>query len=609
MKKLFALILALLMALSCLSALADTVCARVAVDGDLLKEILPALGVEQDRLAMVDPVAALVNALGMRVTAVDDGAQIDFDLNGADALSLGFAADDAGISVVSTLFPNFLVTVSRETIAQTMEQFAANMPGGSGEGGFDANAVQEVFGGYCREWFEACAAAGRPGDPVTGAYAFEGHTFDTMVPVTVDVPAIADATASLMDKLLADPAAMAMLRGYAQGFAQRSGEAFNEETFEADFKAGFEAWLANFPDAVTAEYYCNGDEGIPFYLRGDSAWGDDVGFTWSMLFEDENTMNMAFATGGEDAMEGGFAMADGGMRAYFSMGGMYLGLNLAFAENDCALDLYFMNAEKPLATVTLEFTDGGDRTLPLDAEGLTALAVEDVMADMNGEAAQSLFGDIMGNGLGELTGALYGQVPEVAALMGMPMAPGADEQIDVNPEAWHTLADVLALEASGHESAWDDEHYQYIFDYAGTKWAVTADFSKELCDALGDVDFFADDREAQINAILGPCEITSIVDIETLALPRDELESWIGRTGQALLDAGWEYNGYTRTGDALRFNMIDGRIEYLVSFEGVDEAPDDYEDTSAFADATIADIEFGGNSYHFFDSEYMDDID
>ena len=269
----------------------------------------------------------------------------------------------------------------------------------------------------------------------------------------------------------------------------------------------------------------------------------------------------------------------------------------------------------PLATVRVEIAAGGARTLSLDAEGRETLAVEDAMSDQTGAATQGLLGDIMMNGLGGLMGTLTEQVPEVSALMAMMSNPGAgaaeapepQPQAEADPTSWKTLADVLSLETDGSEATWDDKQYTYIFGYAGTKWLVTADFSRELSDAIMDVDFMADDRQAQVDAILGPCAITSVVDLATLAIPQAELDEWIGKTGQALLDAGWEYNGYTYGGDALRINMINGRIEYLVSFEGGIEAPASYDDEPDYVGATISGIQFYGNSYHFFDEEYSEE--
>ncbi len=105
------------------------------------------------------------------------------------------------------------------------------------------------------------------------------------------------------------------------------------------------------------------------------------------------------------------------MQMYLDMGGMYFGLNMRFAGGDMAFDVFFMNPDSPLLSVKVEITDGGDRTLPVEDEGKTALAIEQVMADGNSEAAQGLYADIQANGLGALMGVAMQQVPELGQLM------------------------------------------------------------------------------------------------------------------------------------------------------------------------------------------------
>lgn len=427
MKKLLALILALMLALGCASAFAQTVVTKVTVGREQALALASGSGVPDDQLGIIDAALAVVNALDVRVTTVEDGAQVDLGLNDEDALSLGWATDEAGVAVVSTLFPNYYLTITNETIESMMEQMAASMPGGSGEGGgMDTAAMEAVFGGHLQKWMEACAAAGQPGEPEAVEFEYDNYVFDTMVPVTVDMAAITEATRQLLDDLLADEAAMAMLQGMAQGMAQ-SGGTFNPETFEADFKAGFEEWMAHFPDTVNAELYTNSDGSETFYMIAESSYeGSEAPFfTCYMLYEDAQNMDMGFtmdvtdeATSETATMTAGFTMKDTDMMMYFDMAGMYMGLNISVVEPDVVIDVFFMNADAPLLTVAVEITDDGDRTLPVEADGKTVLAVEEIMANGNSEAAQGLYADIQANGLGALMGVAMQQVPELGQLMG-----------------------------------------------------------------------------------------------------------------------------------------------------------------------------------------------
>ena len=181
-------------------------------------------------------------------------------------------------------------------------------------------------------------------------------------------------------------------------------------------------------------------------------------------------------------------------------------------------------------------------------------------------------------------------------------------QEEADSSSWKTLADVLSLETDSREASWDEHSYVCIFRYAGTEWLVRAPFSKELDDAVRAVDYLAEDRKEQINAIIGPCEIKTIIDLRTLALPQDELDQWIGKTGQDLLDAGWEYNGYHSDGTGLHICMVNGDFQYLVSFaEELTMTQVFGEQPENMATATVTGIAFDGKSYHFDETKYLPD--
>ncbi|MBQ9008108.1 MAG: hypothetical protein IJ088_02090 [Clostridia bacterium] len=419
MKKFFSLVLSLMMVLSCVPAFADTVYTRVAVDSDVTREVLTAFGVPEEQFAIVDSVLSVVNALGVNVIPVADGVQIDLDLNSQVALSLGVIINESGACMASSLFPNYLITVTQETLGQMAKQLMANIPGiGSGDGskgGADMTAMMELFGSHLTPWIETCVAAGHPGEPVPGEYLFEGYTFDTMVPVTVDLAAITEATQKLLDDLLADPAAMTAIQGMTQNMSHGSGET---KDFEVKFKAAFEDWMAHFPANPSAEVYTNSDGRETFYLSAEAIRKDETEhFVANMLYVDSTHMSMGYQDG--QATAAGFTMDDTNMRMYFNMGEMYFGLALSFPKNQIAADVYFMNAEKPLISVMVSMSEGGERTLSMSDDSRTVVSVETAMTDETGEAIQGLMGDIMTNGLGTLMGVLSEQVPEAASFMSM----------------------------------------------------------------------------------------------------------------------------------------------------------------------------------------------
>jgi hypothetical protein len=178
--------------------------------------------------------------------------------------------------------------------------------------------------------------------------------------------------------------------------------------------------------------------------------------------------------------------------------------------------------------------------------------------------------------------------------------------VDADPSSWKTLADVLSLRTESKDSTWDDNNYTLFFKYAGTEWLVNAAFSKELNDAISAVDFMAEDRDDQINSILGPCGITTVIDLKTLAMPQDELNQWIGKTGQDLLDAGWEYNGYHSDETGIHIHMVNGEFQYQISFaEELAMTQVFGEQPENMVSSTVTGIVFDGKSYNFNEGDYI----
>ena len=452
MKKLLALLVALVMALGCAMASAETIYVKTALNHEAVNSLIASFGMPEEQAGMIDPILSLVDALGIKVIAVEDGAQIDLDFNGSEALSLGCAADEKALTLVSTLFPNYALTLQFDTLTQLMNSF---MPG-AGEGGeasgMDLNAMMEPFMGYFSRLMEACASAAVPGEPVPGEYEFEGVKFDTLVPIAVDVPAIAESVKALADEMLNDPAVLSAIQGMAQGMAQSTGQAFDVE----ELKKGLDEWMAHFPDTVAAEYYTNSDGSPAFYMQGESAYEgkEEASFGYTMLFLNETNMKMSYWDKESD-MSGAIEMTGNSFRLDFAMAGMTFAFDLTYelGENSVFVcKLYFMDLENPLVTVTVTVSAEGARTLPVETEGKNVLPIETLLngeGDLNG-----LLGDLMTNGLGGLMASLTEAVPEMGGLLGMFM--GDPSAMAVDGGAVRAGKMLLQLGTTGYAIAVDD---------------------------------------------------------------------------------------------------------------------------------------------------------
>ena len=411
---------ALIMLASATAAFAETINIRLTIDQENAAELAASFGVPEEQLQILRTAAALVNALDLNAAVMDDGGQVDLKLNGKEALSLGFRADEQGMTVMSTLFPNYAVTISQEALAQVMEGFAGSIPGagGSGMNTAEMGAMQEIFAGYFTRFAEACSQAGVPGDPVPGEYEIDGYLFDTMVPVTVDTQSVAEATRSLMDEMLADEAVLSAIRS---GMLY-SGTEFNED----EFREGFEEWIRHFPDEASAEYYMNSEDGETFYITGQSSYTgkDTPSYEYTMLYDNGSTA-MTFNGNEEPNMEMMFAYSDGTMNVSCSVEDMYLGFNFQNEGNRNFCELFFMDKENPLLTVAVTVNEDAERTLAMDTEGKTVLSAEELMT--GSDAAGGFMGDVMTNGLGALITTVTEEVPEAGGLFSVMGGSNPDE--------------------------------------------------------------------------------------------------------------------------------------------------------------------------------------
>ncbi len=279
-KRIIAIVIFLAMILTNVAASAGTVTVQVSVDQDAAKNILTGNSIPEEQLSVIDPILSLINLLDVQVITVEDGGQINLNLNQDKALSLSFATDEQTIRLASTLFPNYLLTIKQDTLTGMMGTFMSNMPGAavneSGEG--TMSIMPTSLSTYITSFMQVCTEAAVPGEPVKGEYQFDGYNFDTLIPVTVDVPKIKEAFHGLKEDLLKDEAVLASL----QGLPQAGGEEFTPE----NLRVALDEFETHFPDEVTAGYYQNGENSIPFYVIGRAFYTgkEEPSYEYSMLY-------------------------------------------------------------------------------------------------------------------------------------------------------------------------------------------------------------------------------------------------------------------------------------------------------------------------------------
>lgn len=416
MKKLFSLLLVFVMALSCLPASADTVTANVAFNTELAKGMFAMFGMDEKAISSTEPVFDLVNSLGVKVATFADGLEVDLGLNGQTAAGIGVLASESGLAIASTLFPNYLITVTPETIQQAMQQLMTMMPA-QGSDDKEALAAKEVFGAYFKEYIETVTTAGTPGAPVSGSFEFDGYTYDTCTPVNINFDVIKEAHTNLYNKVLADPAAMGMINSYVKNSMEKRGKVFDEAAFEADLRTSLDKSVQEIPDTAVTNVYTNSSEPSAFYMTCNTQkeGKDTINFTMHML--DQSNMKMDCNILDPMPMKFSFEKTDSNVRVSFSVLGIEAAVNVAFHSSGMVVDLYFLNPDEPIMSLSIETAPGGEREVSMEVGERKVLGVEEMMKDTSGEIMSGLMMDVMYNGFGSVMSVVNEQVPSFAAML------------------------------------------------------------------------------------------------------------------------------------------------------------------------------------------------
>ena len=598
MKRMIAIILAAAVFLAGAAGLAEAhgadsqdVYAKVTIDREAAKAVMGAFGVPEEQTAKIDPVLAVISALGVHVVTSAGGTQVDLDLNGTNVISVAGALSEQKLTVAGTLFPNYLISLSWDALTKMAAQFMPAAAEGTGAGAEGADWVAFAsLGEYFTEFSGNLTGAVAPGEPETGEYEFDGFTFDTKTPQNVDVQAMAEAGKTLAEKIMKDEAFRGMMKN-VPGFDPEEALKGMEEGMDGE----------HLPD-VTVDVYTNSDGSEPYYAVSEATYkgAENPSFRYAQLNKGEGMGTVGFWAFDAGIIIGAEYTPDG-FKADFTMGDLWFGLSVATGGDTLFVcDVYILDTEKPVMNITVT-ASAAERTLTLEPDGKTVLTLENLMGEKGQEAAAGLMQDFTAAWIQAMMTAMQAE-PAVQALymMSMPQ-PGGEtgkEQPQADPSAWKTLGDVLVLENTEWEASFDEDgKYRMNLAFGGRYWHIVGATTPEIKEVYESLDIMADDYQQQQLDILSPCGIESITDMAGEAIPREELDLWIGKTGQEMLDAGWEVNGYRKEDGVMAVNMINGRFTYLVVFEGIGDTDDFSEE--AVSDASVSSIAFGGWSYNY----------
>ena len=451
MKKMLALLLALMLALSCTLAMAEsteaapaadtaapvfnglTVESEYDVDRAALTNLLTKMGLDESIVKILDAVAAIIDEGGEKLVVANDGAQCEVLLKGTSLINLVALVGETNLTIGSNLVPNYALSISFEEIGSmilsTLQEQSDIM------NSLDLPALQEALTNYVNDYVNTCVSAIIPGEIQQGDFVQDGVKYNVMMPMKVDMPTIVDATNALVYNLQNDEAIQTALMQLAL------------MGVKVNFEAGDDAYTIIDPaylPSVAVEVYMNVDEQgaqngplqtsvfvIPagettpattVYVKVN---GNNVTVD-AQFVSGKNNINLIYAMDRDPQDPFG---VNARMDAYVN--DFYVGAAAVTSSNDQTIlfdaYLYVQDTENAIASEHGSITLEGALTL-----GVSDKATVLTLADLSGENAEDNLGglgmDLLLNGLGGLLSTATELLPdEVGAITSLFMG-GADQQ-------------------------------------------------------------------------------------------------------------------------------------------------------------------------------------
>ncbi len=145
-------------------------------------------------------------------------------------------------------------------------------------------------------------------------------------------------------------------------------------------------------------------------------------------------------------------------------------------------------------------------------------------------------------------------------------------EIPLEDSPFKTLADVYAVinqtDDEGGTPAYSygmsDALFAAAFEADGACYRVEAEIPSDISAQLDAIDFFDEKRDEKYEALLSPLPVTRMGDLSACRLTPAELDALAGKTGQELLDMGFEYGSGYSFWETTQFYMDHGLFSYTV---------------------------------------------
>ena len=163
-----------------------------------------------------------------------------------------------------------------------------------------------------------------------------------------------------------------------------------------------------------------------------------------------------------------------------------------------------------------------------------------------------------------------------------------------DPGTIKTMGDVFAYgNEENSQEAFTDVEYIYVLNIDGVYYRAIAEMPEDVSKAVWAIDFDDEDRTRKERELVAPLELKTFENLTEQIPSQEELDQYVGKTGQMIFDEGWTYSYYNL--EDMEAGMDHGPFTYKVIFN-YDGEPmvnsDDFDFYGEFKDLTIKSITF-----------------
>ena len=153
-----------------------------------------------------------------------------------------------------------------------------------------------------------------------------------------------------------------------------------------------------------------------------------------------------------------------------------------------------------------------------------------------------------------------------------------------------TFADVVKYDSISTSLL--DDKYVYVFEVDGVYYRAIADLPDDVAKKLDSLDY-SQEYDGKVLEIVSPLEVSRLDNLSEAIPAQDELDKYVGKTGQELLDDGWGCWGCNL--NDMEFTMSKGDYLFSVVFDAEPmEMPEDFDEEETIKPLTVKSVTYEG---------------